>query len=306
MPCAQGSRSSLSYIVESTRGTTPAGSFQNLPYTTHSLNLTKELIEGNDIQSHAQQTVSRHGNRQVGGEIVASLRDGSYDDLLESAFMGTWTSDVLKLGTTPKYFSFEDYASDIDQVRLFKGCTVSSLAISIAPNQMINTTFNILGSDMELTQTEATQIASTNLTPFDSYSGTLDIGDSGGALTTVGYVTSLDFTIDNVTSPTFTIGSPTSTCYNFSTKTVSGSMTCIYQDAALLNRFIDEVESAFSVSVNDPSGTNEYEFFFPRVKLNTADVPVAGGELRSIEISFTALWDETEDTTVVLTRPTSV
>ena len=31
------------------------------------------------------------------------------------------TDDVLKVGTTPKYFSIEDYAADIDQARLFTG-----------------------------------------------------------------------------------------------------------------------------------------------------------------------------------------
>ena len=34
MAFAQGSRSSLSYIVESTFGTTPSGNFINLPFTT--------------------------------------------------------------------------------------------------------------------------------------------------------------------------------------------------------------------------------------------------------------------------------
>jgi hypothetical protein len=70
MACAQGSRSDLSYIVEVTKGTTPVGNFTNLPYTSHSLNLTKELVEGTDIQSHRMQVHSRHGNRQVGGDIV--------------------------------------------------------------------------------------------------------------------------------------------------------------------------------------------------------------------------------------------
>lgn len=45
MAFAQGSRSSLSYIVESTFGTTPAGNFTTLPFTSHSLNLTKDIME---------------------------------------------------------------------------------------------------------------------------------------------------------------------------------------------------------------------------------------------------------------------
>ena len=49
MAFAQGSRSSLSYITETTFGTTPAGNFQNLPFTSHSLNMTKDRVEGTDL-----------------------------------------------------------------------------------------------------------------------------------------------------------------------------------------------------------------------------------------------------------------
>ena len=73
MAFSQGSRSSLSYIVESTFGTTPAGNFTNLPFSTHSLNLTKDRVAGNDIQSDRMPRVDRHGNRQTSGDIVVDL-----------------------------------------------------------------------------------------------------------------------------------------------------------------------------------------------------------------------------------------
>ena len=123
MAFAQGSRSSLSYITETTFGTTPAGNFQNLPFTSHSLNMTKDRVEGTDIQADRMSRVDRHGNRQVAGDIVGDLRDGDFDELLESAMLSAWSTNVLKIGTTPKYFSIEDYAADIDQARLFAGCS---------------------------------------------------------------------------------------------------------------------------------------------------------------------------------------
>ena len=105
MAFAQGSRSSLSYITETTFGTTPAGNFQNLPFTSHSLNMTKDRVEGTDIQADRMSRVDRHGNRQVAGDIVGDLRDGDFDELLESAMLSAWSTNVLKIGTTPKYFS---------------------------------------------------------------------------------------------------------------------------------------------------------------------------------------------------------
>lgn len=305
---AQGSRSSLSYIVESTFGTTPAGNFTNLPFSTHSLNLTKDRVQGNDIQSDRMPRVDRHGNRQVGGDIVVDLRDGDYDALLESVMLSTWDSspaslpDELKVGTTPKYFSFEDYAADIDQARLFTGCTVSSMGISLASNQMVTTTFTVVGKDMSISATQKTQDAASGAAPFDAYSGDLQIGNVG-SLSASAIVTSVDFTIDNAFSPTFVIGSATTPRLHSGRAIVEGSFSAYFEDAALLNRFLDETESALEVTVNDPTAANQYGFLFPRIKINSADVSVSGPESRMVECSFVALRDATEATNLKITRP---
>jgi hypothetical protein len=145
---AQGSRSSLSYITEVTFGTTPAGNFQNLPFSTHSLNLTKDRVAGTDIQADRMPRVDRHGNRTAAGDIVGDLRKGDFDEFLEAAMLNSWSTNDLTVGVTPKYFSIEDYAADVDQARLFTGMTVSTMGISLAPNQMVTTTFGMIGSNM--------------------------------------------------------------------------------------------------------------------------------------------------------------
>ena len=184
MAFAQGSRSSLSFIVESTFGTTPSGNFTNLPFTTNSMNLTKDRVAGNDIQADRMPRVDRHGNRQVGGDIVSDLRDSDFDVFLESAMLNTWATNVLKVGVTPKFFSLQDYAADIDLARRFTGCTVSTMGISLAPNQMVTTTFGIVGKDMNPTITAGSFITG------DSYTivtvGTTDFTAIGSADNNVG------------------------------------------------------------------------------------------------------------------------
>ena len=302
MTCfAQGSRSSLSFIVESTFGTTPAGNFTNLPFSTHSLNLTKDRVAGNDIQPDRMPRVDRHGNRQTGGDIVADLRKGDYDTFLESAMLNVWTADVLKVGTTPKYMSIEDYAADIDQARLFTGCTVSTMSLSIAPNQMVTTTFGMVGKDMTLGQTEKTQDSASGNAPFDAYSGELAIGDVGNS-TAVAIVTGIDFTLNNSFNPTFVVGDDSAPCLEVGRAEVEGTITAYFEDDALINRFINETETELSVSVDDPTGTNTYTFLFPRVKINSADVGVDGPASRTITMSFVALYDSTEETNIKITR----
>ena len=298
MAFAQGSRSSLSYIVESTFGTTPAGNFQNLPFTTHSLNMTKERVAGTDIQADRMSRVDRHGNRQVAGEITADLRDTDYDDLLESAMLNTWNLNVLKVGTAPKYFSIEDYAADIDQARLFTGCSVNTLAVSLAPNAMVTGTFGIVGKDMTISATEKTQDAATGAAPFDAYSGDLEIGGSVAAI-----VTAMDFTLTNGFAPTFVVGDDSAPSLEVGDAVVEGTISAYFEDAALLNRFIDETETSLKVTVGDNESTpNTMEFFFPRCKINSADVGVDGPTSRVISMTFVALRDDTEETNLRITR----
>lgn len=311
MAFAQGSRSSLSYIVEATFGTTPAGNFTNLPFSTHSLNLTKDRVAGNDIQSDRMQRVDRHGNRQVAGDIVVDLRDGDYDDLLESAMLSTWDTtpltapDELKVGTTPKFLSVEDYAADIDQARLFTGMTVSTMGISLAPNQMVATTFGMVGKDMTISATEKTQDAASGAAPFDAYSGDLAIGNVG-ASSSVAIVTGLDFTLTNSFAPTFVIGDDSAPSLEYGRAEVEGTLTAYFEDSALINRFLNETETEIVVSVNDPTAANAYTFTFPKVKINSADVGVDGPTSRIVNMSFVALYDATLGTNLMIQRPETV
>jgi len=302
MAFAQGSRSSLSFIVESTFGTTPAGSFANLPFSTHSLNLTKDRVAGNDIQADRMPRVDRHGNRQVSGDIVVDLRDGDYDTFLESAMLNTWATNVLKVGVTPKFFSIEDYAADIDQARLFSGMSVSTMGISLAPNQMVTTTFGMVGKDMSVSATQKTQTAASGAAPFDAYSGDIGIGNVGGA-STVAIVTALDFTLNNSYAPTFVIGDDSAPSLEYGRAEVEGTLTAYFEDSALINRFLNETETEIEVSVDDPTGNNAYTFQFPRVKINSADTGVDGPTSRMVTMSFVALRDTTEATNLKITRP---
>jgi len=305
MPFSQGSRAGLSYVPEVTFGTTPATpSLVQLPYTTHTLNLTKERVTGNDIQPDRMPRTDRHGNRTAAGDIVADLRKGDYDLFLESAFFNTFATNVLKVGTTPKFFSIEDAATDISQFRLFTGMSVSSLAVSIRPNQMVTGTFSMVGKNMAIsgTSVDAVKTASSGNAPFDAYSGALSIGDAGGTLTAAAIVTGIDFTINNALAPTFVVGSSTTPQLEYGMATVEGTITAYFEDAALITRFLDETQTALQVVVDDPTGLSDYTWLFPRVKINGADVPVDNPTSRIITMPFVALYDATEGTNLKLTR----
>ena len=299
---AQGSRSRLSYAVQTDFDTAATTGFVALPYTTSALNLSKDRVAGTDIQTDRMPRHDRHGNRQVGGDIVADLREADFDPFLESAMLNTFATNDLTIGTSPKYFTIEDHAADIDQARLFTGCTVSSMNISIAPNQMVTATYNIVGKDMSISTTEKTSVtASSDNAPFDAYSGVVKLDDkNASAAATIALVTSIDFTLNNSFAPTFVVGSATAPALEVGRAEVEGTMTAYFEDAALINRFINETESELTVQVGD--GTNTLDFFFPRIKINSADVSVDSPTSRVINMSFVALYNSTDTTSFKITR----
>jgi len=307
MPFSQGSRSGFSLQAETTFGGTPGvPTLIQLPYTTHSLNLTKDRVQGNDILPDRIPRVDRHGNKKVSGDLVVDLRKGDYDALLESVFMSTFATNVLKVGTTFKSFHMEDAAVDIAQYRLFKGVSVGSLSVSIKPNQMVTGTFSLIGKDMTISGTsfDASKTAASGNQPFDAYSGTMKVADAGGSLASIATITGIDFSINNSFNPTFVVGSDSTPQIEFGLATVEGTVTAYFEDATLINRFLNETETALEVSVDDPTGASDYTWFFPRVKFNGADVPVSGPTSRVVSIPFVALYDATAATNIRLTRST--
>jgi hypothetical protein len=207
----------------------------------------------------------------------------------------------LKLVLTPKFFSIEDYAADIDQARLFTGMSVSTMGVSLAPNQMVTTSFGMVGKNMSISATQKTQDAASGNAPFDAYSGDLAIGNVGSS-SAVAIVTALDFTLDNAFAPTFVIGDDSAPSLEYGMATVEGTLSAYFEDESLINRFLNETETEIEVSIDDPTGANPYTFLFPRVKINSADVGVDGPTARMISMSFVALYDTTEATNLKITR----
>lgn len=310
MPFAQGSRTGLAYATQADFDTPATTGFKSLPYTSHTLNLSKERVQSTDQQPDRMLRHDRHGNRSATGDMVFDLRADEYDEFLESAMFGAWDDtpagpDTLKFGSTQKFFTMEDYASDIDQARLFTGMAVSQASFSIRPNQMINTTMSLVGKDMSISQTEKTVTAASLNSPFDAYSGALEVGDSGGVLSSIATVTGIDFSINNSLAPTFVVGPAATPQLEYGMAMVEGTLTAYFENLSLVDRFLNEVESALKVAVNDPTAANEYGFFFPRVKFNDAAVPVSSPTSRIITIPFVALYDDTEKSSLVITRPDS-
>jgi len=304
MAFAQGSRTRLAFIPEVIFGTTPATpTLVTLPIKTHSLALTKDRLQGEDILGDRMARVDRHGNRQAGGNLEVDMRAGTFDAFLESAMFSAFATDVLKVGTAPRFLTLEDAALDIGQFRIFRGMGVSSASFSVAPNQMVQTTFEMVGKGAtQASSTIAdTVTAYTESAPFDSYSGAIyDGGTTSGDV--IGVVSSMSFSIQNALAPTFVIGNAETPQLEFGRAVVEGELSVYYEDAVLINKFLNETESSIRLVMDAPGGGSAYTFDFPRVKYNGADAPLANPQSRMITLPFVALFDENTASNLVITR----
>ena len=303
MAFAQGSRTQLAYVVESTYGTTPGTpAMVSLPFNTHSVDLSKTRVQSAEITPDRMPRIDRHGQRTVSGDIAVEMRPADYDFLLEGALFGAFSTNVLNTGTTVKSFTLEDGALDITQYRAFTGCMVNTMQMSIAPNQMTTATFGIMGKNMTQSTSplDASLTAASGNEPFDSFSGTIEEGGSA-----IAYVNSIDFTLNNNHNPTFALGAVATPQMEFGMSSLEGTMTVFYQDAALITKFLNETESSLQIVLDDRVGGLNYTLLMPRIKINGAAVPVGSPTSRLMTVPFVALRDSSTGTQLRITRTTS-
>jgi len=106
-----------------------------VPFVTHSLDLTKTRVQSAQITADRMPRIDRHGQRTVTGDIAVEMRPADYDWLLEGALFGAFTSNILNTGTTVKSFTVEDGALDVTQYRAFTGCMVNTMQMSCITQQ---------------------------------------------------------------------------------------------------------------------------------------------------------------------------
>ena len=266
-------------------------------------------MESAEVSGDRQIKHLRHGNKSVAGDIGIELSYTTFDDFLEAALGGTWAADTpsvgidqLQVGTTRRSFTIERKFGNIStpEWHRFLGCEVNGFNLSVAPDAMVTGSFSFIAQDASTPATSAiagsSYGAATTTDPFDSFSGTITEG--GSAIATV---TSVELTLENGLSPMFVVGSALTDRPGIGKSRVTGTMTAYFQDASLLNKFINETASSLVFVLQDPAG-NTYDFTLPNIKYTGGQPDVDGEGEVSISLPFTALYDSTEGSNITIER----
>lgn len=291
MSFAQGSRSRLAIGIQSNFQTRATGNYLELPYVSHSLNLSKQEIESQTSTSDREVRDVRHGQKSAAGQITVELRygDPATEALIRSVMFNTWASNEIQIGTARTFLSIEDGLLDIGKFRVFTGMEVNRMALAIRPNAISTLTFDLSGRDMTTANASiaGTVQAAATTPPMDSFSGGVydQIPMSGQELA---IITSLDITVENGLNLTSVVGDQASPFQEFGKGRVTGSAGMYYADNTFIDRFINETESPLLTQVADNLG-NDYVFYLPRIKYSGADAPQQNDQSRMVTLPFRAL-----------------
>lgn len=299
---AEGSQHSVSMIVEVTYGTTPSTpAMTSLPHTAFTLGLQKDAIQSSKLRADRQIEDVRHGNVQIGGDLTAELEYGAFDAVLEAVFMGTWSGDVLKVGSTRRSFTIERKFANIATPEWWRytGCEFNTMNLSVAPNSMIGATFGVVGQGLSIGTaiiSGQTYGADVGNIPFDSFTGAITEGGSAIAI-----VTAADISLDNGLEPRFVIGSNETIQPTAKRSNCSGSITAFFESKTLFEKFQNETASELVLTLTDPAGA-DYAIDIPNIKYMGGNPDVSDEGSVSITMDFQALYSSGDASQIVITR----
>ena len=308
---ADGSRHSLSYILEAVYGQTPATpALKAIRHTSTTLGLSRETLTSEELRSDRMIPDVRGGAQQVGGDIEFELSYGSFDDILQAVLCGTWAPDGggvgidrLKAAAVRRSFTLERYFADIlsanKPYHRFTGVEFNSLDLSIASNAMVTGTFGTVGQGQSLGTAiiaGATYPAGSTTSVMDSFNGTLNEGGS-----TIALITEIQLSLDNGLEPRFVVGSKNTIRPSIARSNVSGSISAYFEDSVLLEKFINETSSSLSFQLLDPEG-NKQIWTMPKIKYMGGQPDVGGEGPVLLSMPFQALLDPVSGTNLYIDR----
>jgi hypothetical protein len=296
---ATGSKTITQYVTEVTAGTLPATpAFKVLPVESNTLKVTAGTLTDNTLRSDRMGGDVIAGAIKVDGDIKFNMRCTEFDDLLANLFMGTWTLNVLKAGSTITTQAIELGYTDIAQYNHFLGLRAASLSFSLKPGALVPATMTFMGlakSNFGGT-TAATSSTMYTKEPFTSFTGSILEGGSPTAI-----VTGLDISFSNNLAESLVLFSRNRVGISAGNITVTGTLTAQFLDVVLFNKFINSTSSSLSFTLIDPLGKT-HVYAIPKIIYTSADITVSSAAELTLSLAFHAQYDSTSATKITLTR----
>lgn len=281
-----------------TSANTTAGVASALPLVAAGDKITIAGFTGTTANNQNVTVVSR-----TAAKIVVSGGVALVNDAAGEAVTITTRTQVLKAGVTRRSFSVMRNFSDLDAgalpFHLFTGVEFNKLALKLSVNQIVTAVFSALGQAMAVdgtAPTSSTYVAPTTTSPLDSFTGQLLENGSPIAV-----LTELTMTLENGLEARFVVGSDETIRPSIGRSNLSAQTTAYFEDATLLNKFINETESSIVVNLPDLAG-NAYRMTLPRIKYNGGQPDTQGQGAITLAMPIQALYDAVTGTNIIIER----
>jgi hypothetical protein len=299
---ADSSRTGIRYKPESAWGTTPAGGWNGIRFTSESLKHATDTTQSEELRPDRNVADLIRTNVRGEGGINFELSYGAFDPLLEAVFAGTWTTNVLKNGTVPRSFSIEKHFTDgasFNAHHLFRGMRANNLSLNIRPGQVITGSLDFVGKDSVISGTAAA--GSTTAAPTNDVMNAVDnitfIQEGGSAIDAV---LGVELRLANNLRPQPAIGS-FNIGVGYGRAVVTGTLEAYFRSVALFQKYVGFTDSSLLFTV--ALGGNSYTFEIPRIKFSDGDAAAGGNDQDVIvRLPFTALYHTGEACAIKLTR----
>ena len=294
----EGGRHLLTYAAETTFGTTPSTpTMLTLRCTSFDLNPTKTATPSEELGKGTIMNV-RHGAQRCAGNMGIELSYGTFDALLAALLRSTWSSDVLIAGTTFQPFTFESkYTAVAAEYEIFRGVIIDSLSLSFSPEKPVTGSFGLLAASLETAAAtlDAEPTAASTTEAFVFSEGTMSEGDAE-----VFHISGLELNIANNAELGLVLGSSTAQTWSRGLLNITGTITGYCADDTLIDKFLNETESAITLALTDPA-TNALTIDLSSVIYTGATKTIGPGPIIH-SLPFQAIYNATDTSPIVLTR----
>lgn len=269
--------------------------FKPIRFVSEGLSPNINQIESAEMNQARQRPPSRGGTYSTQGEIAAEVSFGSFDDLIEAAMQGTWTADVLIIGSTERSFAILERHTDIGVDYIYRGSRVATMNISAPLGDKAGITFGILGTKAEAYTVPGGATFSPPTTSDMMVTTNGSFAEDG---TPIAYATEWSVTLDNGMEAAFSLFQREAYCISNGIASVAGTMSAYLKDGSLWGKVLNEAETDHVVVLEE--GADSYTIQLPKVRYTQGQKQVSGPGAVIPQYTLSAGYDGT--TSMRITR----
>ena len=303
------SQTQIAYVKETTYGVTPtAPAFKKFRTTSiPSLTPQNSFISSDEIRPDRNIPSVVASGQSASFDLPIEFSYGSFDDMLQAFMCNTWSSNVLKNGTTLSSFTFENKFVTNSGLRYqrISGAVVNTFSLSASANGKAEGSFGLMGKMGTAANSAIASSTYAEPATTDFFRATDDLTITLGGIGSVP-VASISLTGTNNNRMRNVVGSKYTDGIGLGQFVVSGSISTYFNDSALYDAYLTGVEDGtyydLTLVFND-GAAGEYEIYLPKVKLSNGSVPGGGNNADVMaNFDFTAVFDETTGCAMQITR----